>query len=133
MDDARPYGRRAFLGLLAGGISALWWAGPSNRVLAPISSQFSQLAGNLFPVGGWRIYTISGTMPIFDERTWRLEIDGLVRTPVSLSYEQLLALPRAEQVSAFNCVTGWSVRKVHWAGVRFHDLLTLAGPLPAAT
>jgi len=55
MDDARPYGRRAFLGLLAGGISALWWAGPANRVLAPISSQFSQLAGNLFPVGGWRI------------------------------------------------------------------------------
>ena len=111
MDDARPYGRRAFLGLLAGGVSALWWAEPANRIFAPISSQFSQLAGNLFPVGGWRIYTISGSMPIFDERSWRLEIDGLVRAPVSLTYDQLLALPRSEQVSDFHCVTGWSVRQ----------------------
>ena len=64
---------------------------------------------------------------------WRLEIDGLVRAPVSLTYDQLLALPRAEQVSDFHCVTGWRVRNVRWAGVRFRDLLALAGPLPAAT
>jgi DMSO/TMAO reductase YedYZ molybdopterin-dependent catalytic subunit len=133
MDDPRPYGRRAFFGLLAGGVSALWWSRPANRILAPVSSQFSQLAGNLFPVGGWRIYTISGSMPLFDQRDWRLEIGGLVDTPVSLTYAELLALPRAEQVSDFHCVTGWSVRHVHWAGVRFHDLLTRAGPLPAAT
>ena len=132
MDSARPYGRRAFLGLLAGGISALWWARPANRIFAPISSQFSQLAGDLLPVGGWRIYTISGSMPIFDARTWRLRIDGLVRRPVELTYEQLRALPRVEQVSDFHCVTGWSVSNVHWAGVRFRDLLALAEPLPAA-
>lgn len=132
MDAARPYGRRAFLGLLAGGLSALWWARPANRVLAPVSSQFSQLAGNLFPVGGWRIYTISGEMPVFDERTWRLEIGGLVERPVSLGYDELLALPRVEQVSDFHCVTGWTVKNVRWAGVRFHDLLALAGPRPAA-
>src|SRR5438105_4270454 len=132
MDAARPYGRRAFLGLLAGGLSALWWARPANRIFAPISSQFSQLAGNLLPVGGWRIYTISGSMPIFDPRTWRLEIAGLVRKPVSLSYDDLRALPPAEQVSDFHCVTGWSVQGVRWAGVRFRDLLALAEPLPSA-
>ena len=132
MDAARPYGRRAFLGLLAGGLSALWWARPANRVLAPVSSQFSQLAGNLFPVGGWRIYTISGEMPVFDERTWRLEIGGLVERPVSLGYDELRALPRVEQVSDFHCVTGWSVKNVRWAGVRFHDLLALARPRPGA-
>jgi DMSO/TMAO reductase YedYZ molybdopterin-dependent catalytic subunit len=131
-DDARPYGRRAFLGLIAGGLTSVLWAGPAARLLAPVTSQFSQLAANLLPVGGWRIYTISGSMPLFDERTWRLEIGGLVSKPVSLTYAQLRALPRAEQVSDFHCVTGWSVKDVRWAGVRFHDLLALAQPLPSA-
>lgn len=130
--DGPRYGRAAFLGLLAGGLSAFWWARPANRVLAPLSSQFSQLAGDLLPVGGWRIYTISGSMPIFDPRTWRLEIGGLVRKPVTLGYDELRALPRARQVTDFHCVTGWSVPHVRWAGVRFHDLLELAEPLPQA-
>ena len=131
-DDARPYGRRAFLGLMAGGLSSLLWAGPAGRALSPLTSGFSQLLGNLLPVGGWRIYTISGSMPIFDERSFTLEIDGLVRKPQKLTYEQLLALPRAHQVSNFHCVTGWSVKDVRWIGVRFHDLLALAEPLPSA-
>jgi DMSO/TMAO reductase YedYZ molybdopterin-dependent catalytic subunit len=131
-DDSRPYGRRAFLALVAGGMSSFWWARPASRVLSPLTSGFSQLAGNLFPVGGWRIYTISGSMPIFDRREWALRIDGLVRKPVSLTYDELLALPRAHQVSDFHCVTGWSVHGVRWSGVRLHELLELAEPLPSA-
>ncbi len=131
-DGARPYGRRAFLGLLAGGVSSLFWAGPAARALAPVTSGFSQMLGNLLPVGGWRIYTISGSMPIFDERSYRLEITGLVRNPVQLTYAQLRALPQAHQVSNFHCVTGWSVDNVRWGGVRFSDLLALADPLPSA-
>jgi DMSO/TMAO reductase YedYZ molybdopterin-dependent catalytic subunit len=42
-------------------------------------------------------------------------------------------MPRAEQVSDFHCVTGWSVSDVHWAGVRFDDLLASAGPRPSAS
>ena len=38
--------------------------------------------------------------------------------------------PKAEQVSTFHCVTGWIVDNVHWGGVRFHDLLAPARPLP---
>ena len=61
-----------------------------------------------------------------------LEITGLVRNPVQLTYAQLRALPQAHQVSNFHCVTGWSVPNVRWGGVRFHDLLALAQPLPSA-
>jgi DMSO/TMAO reductase YedYZ molybdopterin-dependent catalytic subunit len=132
LGDARPYGRRAFLLLLAGGLSSLGWAPIASNVFSPLTSGFSQLVGNLLPVGGWRIYTISGSMPLFDARDWRLEIDGLVRNKVSLDYETLLRLPRAEQVSTFHCVTGWTVKDVRWAGVRFKDLLALANPLPEA-
>ena len=132
-DDARPYGRRAFLLLLAGGVSALAWAAKVNPIASPLTSSFSQLLGNLLPVGGWRIYTISGSMPIFDERSWRLEIGGLVKQPRTLTYDDLRALPQAKQVSTFHCVTGWSVKDVHWAGVRFEHLLDLVEPLPEAT
>ena len=131
-DESRPYGRRTFLALLAGGVSSLVWAGPAASIFSPVTSQFSQLIGNLLPVGGWRIYTISGSMPLFDERVWRLEIGGLVEQPVSLTYAQLLALPRATQVSDFHCVTGWSVPKARWAGVRLADLLALARPHASA-
>jgi DMSO/TMAO reductase YedYZ molybdopterin-dependent catalytic subunit len=80
------------------------------------------------PSRGWRIYTVASHMPSFDRRRWRLTIDGLVERPHSLSYEQLLGLPSAEQVSDFHCVTGWSVKNVRWRGVRFKDLLARAEP-----
>jgi len=130
--DERPYGRRAFLALLAGGVSSFVWAPAASRTLSPLTSAFSQLVGDVLPVGGWRIYTISGSMPVFDPKTWRLEITGLVRRPVSLGYHDLLALPRAHQVSTFHCVTGWTVKDVRWAGVRFEHLLALVDPLPEA-
>jgi DMSO/TMAO reductase YedYZ molybdopterin-dependent catalytic subunit len=134
MSDAgdRRYGRGAFLLLLGGGLSSLAWATKVSGVVSPLTSSFSQLLGNIFPVGGWRIYTISGSMPIFDPKTWRLEIGGLVKKPRSFTYEELIALPRASQTSDFHCVTGWSVRNVHWSGVRFSHLLDQVEPLPQA-
>ena len=36
-------------------------------------------------------------------------------------------MPRADQVSDFHCVTGWSVSDVRWGGVRIADLLEAAG------
>jgi DMSO/TMAO reductase YedYZ molybdopterin-dependent catalytic subunit len=129
---AKPYGRRAFLLLLAGGATSFVWAAKASNVLSPVTSAFSQALGNLFPVGGWRIYTISGSMPIFDRHSYRLEIGGLVRKPRSFTYDELLALPRAHQVSTFHCVTGWTVHDVRWSGVRFKHLLELVEPLPEA-
>jgi DMSO/TMAO reductase YedYZ molybdopterin-dependent catalytic subunit len=132
-EGERPYGRRAFLLLLAGGLSSLAWATKASGIFSPVTSALSQLVGNLIPVGGWRIYTISGSMPIFDERDYRLEVGGLVKTPRSFAYDELLELPRAEQTSDFHCVTGWTVEGVRWAGVRFDHVLDLVEPLPEAT
>ena len=131
--DERHYGRRGFLLLVGGGLTSLVWAGPVSRLLSPLTSAASQLLGNLVPVDGWRIYTISGTMPLFDPSSWRLEIEGLVKNPRSLDYRQLTSLPKAKQVSTFHCVTGWTVDNVHWGGVRFQSLFDLVQPLPTAT
>jgi DMSO/TMAO reductase YedYZ molybdopterin-dependent catalytic subunit len=127
MDDPRPYGRRTFLAIVAGGIAALVWGKPFQHLSARLSPVGALLGGD-----GWRIYTVAATMPRFDPAAWRLRVDGLVEQPLELTYAQVLALPRTRQVSDFHCVTGWSVDNVRWAGVRLDDLLAAARPLPQA-
>jgi len=134
MDDAQPrrYGRAVFLATLGGGLSSLWWA---KAAWNSISGTVSPVAGDivpLLPTQGWRIYTISGHMPTFDPAAWRLTVGGRVEKPLALSYGELRDLPRVEQISTFHCVTGWTVKNVHWAGVRMHDVLGQAGPHPQA-
>jgi DMSO/TMAO reductase YedYZ molybdopterin-dependent catalytic subunit len=127
----RRYGRGLFLVTVAGGLSSLAWGksvwGHVSKAIGPAESLVP-----LVPTGGWRIYTISGSMPGFDPASWRLEVSGLVQQPVSLTYAHLRSLPRAEQVTTFHCVTGWSVPNVHWAGVRLSDVYDLVRPLPEA-
>jgi len=127
----RRIGRGVFLVTVAGGLSSLWWGkaawGSVSSALSPVENAIP-----LIPSGGWRIYTVAATMPVFDPATWRLQIGGMVEHPQKLSYDALRALPQRSQVSDFHCVTGWSVDGVHWRGVRFADLLAAAKPLPGA-
>lgn len=132
--ELRPYGRLTFLAVTGVGLSALLWAKPVWRVLSGAAQPLEDaLPAGLVPSSGWRIYTVASTMPRFDRRTWRLRIEGLVKQPVTLTYDELVQLPSAQQVSDFHCVTGWSVKNVHWGGVRFSDLLAHARPLPQAS
>jgi DMSO/TMAO reductase YedYZ molybdopterin-dependent catalytic subunit len=127
-DEPKLYGRRAFLGVSALGLTSLFWGKSAwDAVNGAVTPLRDALPPGLIP-SGWRIYTISGSMPKFHPATWRLRIDGLVDKPTSLTYADLLKLPRAEQVSTFHCVTGWTVKNVHWGGVRFRDLLAVAQP-----
>ena len=129
---AKRYGRGLFLATVLGGASSLVWG---KTVWNRLSGVVSPVAGTLVPIlptQGWRIYTVSGHMPDFDPATWHLEVGGLVQRKLSLSYDELRALPRATQVSTFHCVTGWTVKNVHWAGVRLSDLFELVKPLPRA-
>jgi DMSO/TMAO reductase YedYZ molybdopterin-dependent catalytic subunit len=129
--EPRRYGRALFLATVAGGLSSLVWGrsvwGGVSGAIGPAESLVP-----LLPVGGWRIYTVSGSMPGFDPAVWRLRVGGGVEEPVSFSYEELRALPRADQVSSFHCVTGWSVRDVRWGGVRIAEVLARARLLPGA-
>jgi len=122
--DARPYGRRAFLAVTALGLTSLAWGRPAWQALSGATRPLTDaLPASLVPTSGWRIYTVASSMPVFDPATWRLRVDGMVGSPQSFSYADLRALPRAEQVSTFHCVTGWSVANVRWAGVRLSTLL----------
>jgi DMSO/TMAO reductase YedYZ molybdopterin-dependent catalytic subunit len=131
-DRTARIGRGVFLATVVGGLSSLVWGKAAWSRLSGVVSPVAAQVAPFLPTTGWRIYTISGSMPGFDPASWRLEVGGLVATPSSLSYEELRALPRSEQVSTFHCVTGWTVDDVHWAGVRLTDLLARVEPHPEA-
>jgi DMSO/TMAO reductase YedYZ molybdopterin-dependent catalytic subunit len=131
---ARRVGRAGFLGLLGGGVATLFFGKQISSVTSAVTKPFANATGlsRIVPASGWRIYTVAATMPVFDRASWRLRIDGLVRNPIELTHDQLLALPKSQQVSTFHCVTGWTVTDVHWGGVRLRDLLAAAQPQPQA-
>jgi DMSO/TMAO reductase YedYZ molybdopterin-dependent catalytic subunit len=122
------YGRGLFLTTVAAGLSSLLWG---KSVWSHISGGISPAVESVFPLlpsKGWRIYSVADHMPDVDRSTWRLSIRGLVTRPSEISFRDLAALPRAEQISTFHCVTGWTVKNVHWAGVRIADVLAFARP-----
>lgn len=57
---------------------------------------------------------------------FRLEVDGLVSRPLSLSLAQLRAMPSRTQITRHDCVEGWSAIG-QWTGVPLGRLLDLAG------
>jgi DMSO/TMAO reductase YedYZ molybdopterin-dependent catalytic subunit len=62
-----------------------------------------------------------------DIKTYRLEVTGLVQTPQSLSYQEVLKLPIVTRAVTLHCVEGWDEHLL-FEGVRLADLLALARP-----
>lgn len=58
---------------------------------------------------------------------WRLRVDGLVTTPLTLSLAELRALPSRSQITMHNCDEGWSA-VAQWTGVQLQRILHLAAP-----
>jgi threonine aldolase len=69
-----------------------------------------------------------GPVPSFDGANWDLEVYGLVEEPVTLSFEQLRALPSTTVHADMHCVTGWSQLDNNWEGVSFRTLMEMARP-----
>jgi DMSO/TMAO reductase YedYZ molybdopterin-dependent catalytic subunit len=80
----------------------------------------------------WPVLDLEGAPDVSAEK-WRLTVDGAVASPLSLSFDDLMALPRAEVDADFHCVTGFSVLDLKLAGVRFETVLALARPTAEAT
>ncbi|HEX7599407.1 MAG TPA: molybdopterin-dependent oxidoreductase, partial [Polyangia bacterium] len=64
---------------------------------------------------------------------WQLTVDGMVGKPLVLTFADVLALPRQDQLTDFHCVEGWSVYDVPWNGASLSHMLDLAAPTTQAT
>ena len=62
-EGPRRYGRGVFLATVAGGLSSLVWGkavwGHVSGVVSPIAESIAPI----LPSKGWRIYTVSGSLP----------------------------------------------------------------------
>jgi DMSO/TMAO reductase YedYZ molybdopterin-dependent catalytic subunit len=73
---------------------------------------------------------LKGTQSI-DRQAYKLVVDGLVETPLSLSYADLEAYEQVSWLMDLNCVEGWSFT-AKWTGPELAAILTDAGVRPEA-
>jgi len=78
-------------------------------------------------VKNWPVLDL-GQQPIITIDSWRLEVGGLVETPLDLNWAAFQALEQSAMVSDIHCVTTWSRYDNKWKGVSTRDLLDLAMP-----
>jgi DMSO/TMAO reductase YedYZ molybdopterin-dependent catalytic subunit len=74
----------------------------------------------------------AGEVPDVDIATWTLELTGEVEEPVTLSFDQLRALPATEVTTDIHCVTRWSRFDAQFTGVHWRELAKLCRPKPSA-
>jgi DMSO/TMAO reductase YedYZ molybdopterin-dependent catalytic subunit len=76
-----------------------------------------------------------GPVPRFNPRTWELRVCGATRSGAEhhWTWPQFSALPRCEVVGDLHCVTKFTIRGNHWAGVPAAELLRLVPPADPVT
>jgi DMSO/TMAO reductase YedYZ molybdopterin-dependent catalytic subunit len=102
--------------------------GPRNRHGMPKEPP----GQNVFELAEWPVLDLGRTPSIAPER-WKLTVDGAVLHPLTLSWDDLQALPQVDDQQDFHCVTGWSILDMTFRGVRFETIAALARPAPEAT
>jgi sulfoxide reductase catalytic subunit YedY len=134
--------RREFLGGavaagLAGSIAtpalAALAAKPSNyKVDAPLTPRQDATTYNNYYEFGVNKSDPAEYSDKFKPRPWTIKIDGMVKTPMEVDVDQLMAkMQLEERVYRFRCVEAWSM-VLPWTGFMLSDLLKMAEPLGSA-
>jgi DMSO/TMAO reductase YedYZ molybdopterin-dependent catalytic subunit len=84
----------------------------------------------LDPSIGPRDNSISGVQEV-DISAYTLKVSGLVNNPVSLAYEDVVALPAFEKLITLHCVEGWDAT-ILWKGALLKDIIDKASPKSTA-
>jgi DMSO/TMAO reductase YedYZ molybdopterin-dependent catalytic subunit len=112
---------------------------PAQSVPVPASQPFAVdgLSPYITPNADFYRIDTAIFVPQVDATTWKLTIKGRVGRTVSLTYDDLLAMPMVEEVVTLACVSndvgGPLVSNAVWLGVPLTTLLDRAGVHPDAT
>ena len=117
-----------FLGLIgAGALGVIFGARVSDFLANATKNDPTGLSG-IIPIGDhFRFYTVTSGFPKRAPKDYKLTIDGLVDQPLTLTYDELRAMPPTMLTKDFQCVTGWRVPDTKWTGVKLSQLLDRAG------
>ena len=123
-----PVGRRLVLGMVGLGVVGI---GVGRQLSEGLSNTVASVAPGLASVipatGGFRIYTVTNGYPEMSKADYRLTVGGLVDRELTLTFDDIAALPQTGITADFQCVTGWRVNDVPWSGVLLSDLLRESG------
>lgn len=104
--------------------------GSGNGDLGPVEVREYE-GENLSSINDFRENSIKGPQHV-DIDSYQLQITGLVESPQSYSYDEVLnSCTGYKKVVTLYCVEGWDVT-ILWEGVLVEELLATAGPLPEA-
>ncbi len=105
-----------------------------EQAFRPLTSRDGTGLSSLLPTTAkFRFYSVAGFNPDVSKADFRLGVTGLVDRQLDLGYDELLERPIVGLTRDFQCVTGWRVPDVEWAGVRVSTLLDEAGVSGDAT
>jgi DMSO/TMAO reductase YedYZ molybdopterin-dependent catalytic subunit len=127
--------RRALLATVGAGSALLLVQGVAQSVGGPLRSLAFLLPRGRVRSGplGFAVnktWAAAGISAGKVTRSWRLELTG--EHQISLTRDQLLALPQHTYDLPIACVEGWSTTQ-RWSGVRLRDLAALCGVNGPAT
>ncbi len=74
-----------------------------------------------------RVNGDAGMQGEFDPAAWTLAVGGVGANDLTLSIEDIKALPRTDMIVEFKCIEGWSMI-AHYAGARFSDFAAKYAP-----
>jgi len=107
---------------------------PAPTSAAPPLPEGAQIPGMTpftTPVDNFYRVDISLVTPQIDASTWSLTIDGMVDRPLTLTYDELLAMPMIERDITLTCVSnevgGSYVSSGRWLGVPIRTILERVG------
>jgi DMSO/TMAO reductase YedYZ molybdopterin-dependent catalytic subunit len=108
------------------------WARDGRLLTGEVADASVRLPPGQLLVSDWPVLDL-GIQPDITPARFRLDIDGMVGRPLSLSLDEFRALPRADAVSDMHCVTAWSRYDNHWQGVTALELVERVAPKDEAS
>jgi len=79
---------------------------------------------------------INPIVPVVDATSWTLTVKGLVNNPLTITYEEIKAMPSVKEYATLQCVSnkigGDLTSTALWKGVRLKDMLQKAQVKPGA-
>ena len=91
-----------------------------------IGSDPAEVDNSKLPITSIEELNLTGVAPYVNIEQYRLGIEGLVGTPLSLTYEEVLAYPSVTEVVLLIC-PGFFADNAEWTGVPVTALLEKAG------
>jgi len=104
---------------------------PASAIPSAATPSIADMPSAVTPVDSFFRIDTSMSPPVVDVATWSMSIYGRVDRPVTLTYNDLLAMPSIERYVTLSCVSndvgGDLIGTQKFQGVRLSDLLSKVG------